>query len=266
VTPATPAAAVAPVLEVASVSKRFGGLQALDSVDLSLQPGRVHALIGPNGAGKSTMLDIICGFTRPSAGRVRLRGRDATGWPPHRIARAGVARTFQTPSLFGQMTAVENVLAGLVQGRPVGLAAPMPSRGRGGPLYDRAAALLSAVGLEGRALDEAEMLPYGQRRLLEIARGLARDPAVLLMDEPAAGLSDVEVETLKPLIRGIAARGVAVLLIEHNIPFVLETASQVAVLNFGRMIFTGTPQEAINDPEVLAAYLGREEEADGTVP
>lgn len=245
-------------MEVQGIGKWFGGLHALDDVSFSLEPGTVHALIGPNGAGKSTLLDIICGFTRPSTGTITFQGREVTGFPPHRIARLGVARTFQTPALYTQMTVFEHVLLALVQARKPGFATRMPTDSDHHELQSEALELLRVVGLDSRMRDLARKLPYGQRRLLEVAEGLARDPKVLLLDEPAAGLNDDEVEALKPLLQSIAERDIAVLLIEHNIPLVMSVSSWVVVLNFGRVIFVGEPRHALEDAEVLAAYLGRE--------
>lgn len=254
------------ILEVRTVSKRFGGLKALDEVSFSLDPGRIHALIGPNGAGKSTVLNIICGFTQPSSGQVLFQGKNVTGRSPHRMARLGVARTFQTPALYPQMTVFEHVLLALVQTKNPGKSAPMPSvDDKAGVLKQETFDILGLIGLAERASLEAKQLPYGQRRLLEIAQGLARRPQLLLLDEPAAGLNDVEVETLQPLLRQIAAQGIAVLLIEHNIPLVMSVASWVVVLNFGQTIFAGEPDAALQDKAVLGAYLGREREASDPV-
>ena len=248
------------LLELRAISRSFGGVQALQAVDLSLPAGQVHALIGPNGAGKTTLVNILSGMLPPSSGTVTFRGRDITGTPPHRVTQAGIARTFQSGRLFMRLTVVENVMTG-GQHRlsPAVLSGIIPWPGMRAAelaLRERAVGLLDRLGIADMADRPVGALSYGRRRLVEIARALAANPALLLLDEPAAGLNSREAGELIDVLGGLKADGVSTILIEHNMGLVMRVADRITVLNFGRRIAEGTPAEIRNDPQVLEAYLG----------
>jgi ABC-type branched-subunit amino acid transport system ATPase component/ABC-type branched-subunit amino acid transport system permease subunit len=248
--PADAAAAFAPVrapnaepLAVRAVTKRFGGLVALDGVSFALQPGTLTSLIGPNGAGKTTLFNAICGIGRPNAGSVAIGGVDVTGAQPHRIASLGVGRTFQAARLFDEMTVLENVVAGA------------PQRA-GRAAAEHARALLARLELDDLADVLAKDLAFGDRRRVELARAVAADPWLLLADEPAAGLNDTERRRLFADLSALRAAGTTIVLIEHDMRLVMAISERVIVLNFGRVIADGHPQTVRNDPVVIAAYLG----------
>jgi branched-chain amino acid transport system ATP-binding protein len=238
----------------------FGGLRALDGVGFAARAGEVLAVIGPNGAGKTTLFNIISGLYHADAGRVTLAGRDVTQAPPHQLAALGLSRTFQNLQVFFRMTALENVMAGRHLREGSSLLADLlrlpAARRANAATRDAALALLQAVGLAERAETPAGSLPYGALKRLEIARALATEPRVLLLDEPAAGCNAVETEEIDRLIAAVAARGVAVVLIEHDMKLVMRISRHVLVLNQGRMLAEGTPEAVRADPEVIAAYLG----------
>jgi ABC-type branched-subunit amino acid transport system ATPase component/ABC-type branched-subunit amino acid transport system permease subunit len=238
----------------------FGGVVALADADLVLTPGTVHGLIGPNGAGKTTLLNLLTGYYRPARGQIRAGSTALEGAPPHRIARAGVGRTFQTTQLFEAMTVVENVEIGLA-GQRIGslwaaLAGAPSVRARERRLRAEARGLLAFVGYTGDPDDQARNLPFGHKRLVEIARALGRRPETLLLDEPAAGLSQAEIDGLRDLIARIRAAGTAVLLVGHHMDLVMGASDVVTVLNHGRTIAEGPPSAIQRDPAVLDAYLG----------
>jgi branched-chain amino acid transport system ATP-binding protein len=248
------------LLSLNGITRRFGGLIAVDGVDLAVAKGGVTAVIGPNGAGKTTLFNIISGFQAPNAGRIVFDGTDITGHPPEAIAAAGVVRTFQLVQLFQNLSVLENVKVGSHLHTTGGLWSAVlrlpRTRAAERALEARARELLAFVGLDAAADEEANALAYGQQRLLEIARSLAAGPRLLLLDEPAAGLSVEETRRLAAAIRTIAERGTTVLLIEHDMKLVMNTADTVAVLDFGRKIAEGPPETVREDAAVIAAYLG----------
>ena len=249
-----------PVVEVSGITKKFGGLTALNNVSLSIRPGEIHALIGPNGAGKTTLVNVITGLYPPDGGDIRVLGGSTRGFSADQIALMGIGRTFQQPSLVGEMTTAENMMVA-THNR---LHAPIVTTLLGLPGHSRAMGaasaealdLLQAVGLSDLAQVRVDALPHGYQRLVEIARALGLHPRLLLVDEPAAGLAPEEMQHLKKLLAVIKKNNIAILLIEHNMEFVMSIADRVSVLDFGTKIAEGTPAEVQADEAVLAAYLG----------
>jgi branched-chain amino acid transport system ATP-binding protein len=234
-----------PLLRVERVFKRFGGLLAVDDVSLAVEAGRITALIGPNGAGKTTLFSIISGFLPPSEGRVFHRGADITGMPPHLVARRGIVRTFQIVQPFAGLTVHENIAIG----------AHLSRRSRADALA-AAAEVASTVGLGDVLGRPAASLTVAGRKRLEVARALAAEPELLLLDEVLAGLNPAEVATMVPIIRGLADSGVTILMIEHVMQAVMRLAERVFVLAEGRIIAKGAPQVVVGNPRVVEAYLG----------
>ncbi|MGD9862572.1 MAG: ABC transporter ATP-binding protein [Pseudodonghicola sp.] len=248
------------LLAVEGLGIAFGGVKAVDGVSFALRPGEIVSVIGPNGAGKTTLFNMISGVYRPGAGRVLLDGKDVTGLSPHLLARRGMSRTFQNLQIFQSMTVLDNAIAGyhLQERGPVlaDLFALPSSRRRARAAEAGARRLLERVGLDRVAEREAGGLSYGSLKRLEIARALALDPKVLLLDEPAAGCNAVETEEIDRLIAEVAASGVAILLVEHDMKMVMRISNHIVVLDHGEKIAEGEPAAVSRNPAVIAAYLG----------
>jgi branched-chain amino acid transport system ATP-binding protein len=248
------------LLAASGLTKHFGGLTAVEGLELELLPGEILALIGPNGAGKTTTFNLIAGVFPPSAGSITLDGVRIDGMPVHRIAALGLMRTFQHNMPFAGMPLADNILVGRHTHFRAGLVDILLGlrrfREEEAAARRRAAELVTLVGLGDEVDRDVSTLPFGEGSLLELARALAGEPRVILLDEPAAGLTQPEMTRLAATIRDIAARGIAVLLIEHDMHFLLPLAHRVVVLNFGRKIAEGTPDEIARNPEVIEAYLG----------
>jgi ABC-type branched-subunit amino acid transport system ATPase component len=248
------------LLALDQVSLAFGGLQAVEQVSFGVTQGAVKAIIGPNGAGKTTLFNLVTGFLAPQAGRIVFAGVAIQGRPAHRIARRGIARTFQLVQLFDHMTVLENVMVGRHRLSSSGLIAGAlqypRTRREEKDIRAKAMEALEFVGLADRAGQPAAVLPLGLKRMLEIARALASAPTLLLLDEPASGLDAVETDRLKDLILELRRQGITILLVEHDMGLTMEVADEIAVLNYGKLIADGPPRAIQKNPEVIAAYLG----------
>jgi len=251
-------------LEVANLVKRFGGLVAVSEVNFSVIPGQIKAIIGPNGAGKTTIFNLITGIEPPSTGQIKFKERELNGLKPHRISALGISRTFQHVELYNNMSVLENVMVGRHPRTFSGMlsaAFRLPKAKREEKaIVEEAMERLKFVGLDASAEESAANLPFGQQRLLEFARALATEPELLLLDEPAAGLNIKETEEVGGLIRRIRDMGITVLLVEHDMSLVMNISDEVMVLNYGEKIAEGTPSKIQNNEDVIAAYLGVDEE------
>lgn len=254
---------MAPVLEMKNVEKHFGGVRAIDNFSVTLEQGKIHGLIGPNGAGKTTIFNNITGIYAPNSGQIIFNGTDITGSAPHKVAQLGIGRTFQNIRLFSNLSVMDNVIiASNLDATYNMIDAFILSRKykeREKHLKEKALGLLEVVGLVDKAGERASSLPYGHQRKLEIARAMALDPKLLLLDEPAAGMNADESAELVSFVREIKERfNITILMIEHHMDVVTNLCDHVTVLNFGKTIAVGTPEEVKNNPEVIKAYLGGE--------
>ncbi len=254
------------LLSVDGLGIEFGGVRAVDNLSFSIEKGQIFSIIGPNGAGKTTLFNMISGLYRPSRGSVSLEGETVTGLSPHLLAARGLSRTFQNLQVFFRMTALENVMVGCHLKEARGLLPhlfSLPSvKRQNRESTDKAQALLAYVGLADDAGKEAGNLSYGALKRLEIARALAADPKLLLLDEPAAGCNHVETEEIDALIQDVARKGVTVALVEHDMKLVMKISHRILVLDYGRKLIEGTAQEVRQNPEVIRAYLGSQASAE----
>jgi ABC-type branched-subunit amino acid transport system ATPase component len=252
------------ILEVADVGKAFEGVRALDQVTFGVRQGHIKALIGPNGAGKTTLLNVINGFLVPESGHVLFKGQEVVGWPPDRVAMLGLSRTFQLVRLFtvNNATVLDNVMLGAHKSLVPTLAGSLLFRSRTArqetTVREKAMEMLRFVGLENAANTQPGALSFGNQRLVELARSLMADPLLLLLDEPASGLNDAEVESFMDLLTVVKRKGVTILLVEHNMKLVMSISDDVVVLHFGRRLAEGAPAAICADPLVIQAYLGAE--------
>lgn len=250
------------ILTVKGLSKFFGGLRAVDGLDFSLTRGRIQAVIGPNGAGKTTLFNLLTGFILPSEGTFFFAGKKLNGLKPHEITSLGIGRTFQNLEIFSNMSALENVMVGRHCRTRAGILSSglrlSRMRKEEKAIRDRAMEELIFLGLESRGSQPAGSLPLGEQKLLEIARALATDPILLLLDEPAGGLNIRETNRLGEIIHRIRERGITVMLVEHDMSLVMEISDEVMVMNFGKKIAEGPPRVIQRNPQVIAAYLGEE--------
>lgn len=253
-----------PVLEMQNVEKHFGGVHAIDNFSVKIEPGKIHGLIGPNGAGKTTIFNNITGIYAPTAGKILFMGQDITGSAPYKVAQLGIGRTFQNIRLFSNLSVLENVIiaSGMdaTYNLPQAIFHAKKYKEREKFLNEKAMNLLEIVGLQDKAAEKASSLPYGHQRKLEIARAMALNPKLLLLDEPAAGMNAEESLDLVNFVREIKEKfDITVLMIEHHMDVVTNLCDYCTVLNFGKTIAVGTPAEVKSNPEVIRAYLGGEE-------
>lgn len=251
------------LLEIKDLCLSFGGLKATNNVSIYVEEGKITGLIGPNGAGKTTFFNLISGVYKPDSGTITFNGKRIDGLKPFQINQAGISRTYQIINLFKKMTVLENVLVGmhsrLGSSFWESLIHTKKEREEESAAVERAYELLEFVGLKDNAMDEAGSLPYGKQRLLEIVRGMASRPQLILLDEPAAGMNSREKEDLNQLLRKIIERGISILLVEHDMKLVMDVTDYIFVLNYGQLLAEGTPAEIQQNDDVVTAYLGGDE-------
>ncbi len=251
------------LLHIEGLNKRFSGVQAIFDLSFDVKEGTVTAIIGPNGAGKTTLINMITGFLRPTGGHIRFRGKPLNGLKPHQVAGEGIARTFQTVELFGRMTVLENVMLGQYLKSRKGLlsaAFRLPGTAKEETRIRRQAIrVLETVGISEHAGTAAANLPLGEQKLLEVARALASQPRLLLLDEPVAGLNEAETKRAAGMIRGLLDEGITVILVEHDMKMVMSISDEILVLNYGAKVAEGPPSMVRKDPDVIKAYLGDED-------
>ncbi|MCL4442100.1 MAG: ABC transporter ATP-binding protein [Firmicutes bacterium] len=249
-------------LEINDLTKSFGGVQAVNDVSFSVDKGEIVAVIGPNGAGKTTLFNLMTGIYQPTQGSVVFKDTDVTRLTAYQVAQLGIARTFQNLQIFNNMTVLENVMVGRHTKSKTGFLGAVfplgPVQREEREIVEKSLDNLAMVGLADKALEAANSLPYGQQKMLEIARAVALEPELLLLDEPAAGLNSTETRELVEIIYGLRDRGVTILLVEHDMETVMEITDRLVVLDFGNKLAEGTPYEIQNNQEVIAAYLGEE--------
>ena len=254
------------MLKIEGITKKFGGVTALEDISFTVQEGKITGIIGPNGAGKTTLFNIVTGLYRQDSGSIHLDSLDISGNPPERLARLGIVRTFQNVELFGGMTVLENVMVGLHTKSKSGIlscAVRWPGQVREERIIrERAMQWLDYTGIADLAGTTAASLPFGKGRLLEIARALALGPRMILMDEPAAGLNSRETMELADLIKRIRTSGITIAIVEHDMELVMDICDAIVVLNLGRKLAEGTPREIQENPEVVAAYLGTADDSE----
>lgn len=251
------------LLEIDNLCLSFGGLKATNDVTMHMEGGKINGIIGPNGAGKTTFFNQISGVYKPDSGTIKFDGKRIDGLKPYQINQAGIARTYQVINLFKKMTVIENVMVGMHPRLKSGFFASTlhtkKQREEEKAIREKAMELLKFVGLENYANEQAGALSYGQQRLLEIVRGLASDPKLILLDEPAAGMNSTEKVELNYLLHKILERGVTILIVEHDMKLMMGVCDRIFVLNYGKKLAEGTPEEIQKNPEVIAAYLGGDE-------
>ena len=251
-------------LEIDQLTMQFGGLLAVNNVSISIKKGKIHGLIGPNGSGKTTIFNVLSGYYKPTGGKVSFEGRTISGLPAHQITAAGFARTFQNMRLFKTMTVLENLLVAMGHHAKVGLFQeilnPVAVHQEEKKFVEKAMELLDLLEVADFAKELATSLPYGHQRRVEMARALATDPKVILLDEPAAGLNEVETEDLRKTLMKIRDLGVTIFLVEHDMKLVMEVCEEISVLDYGKKIAEGTGAVISKDPVVIEAYLGQEED------
>ena len=251
------------LLEIDHLCLSFGGLKATNDVTMHMEGGKINGIIGPNGAGKTTFFNQISGVYKPDSGTIKFDGKRIDGLKPYQINEAGIARTYQVINLFKKMTVLENVMVGMHPRLKSGFFSSVlhtkSQREEEKAIREKGMELLKFVGLENYANEQAGALSYGQQRLLEIVRGLASDPKLILLDEPAAGMNSTEKVELNRLLRKILDRGVSILIVEHDMKLMMGVCDRIFVLNYGKKLAEGTPEEVQKNPEVIAAYLGGDE-------